>query len=463
MIRLIRDLVPANVLTLLITELLLLSSCYVLASYLVLDVDPSVFLLYDRGLERIAVVAASMIGGLYFLDLYTNIRVRSRVLLVQQFCQAMGITFLVEALLSYLDPEWMLPRWLMMTGSCLCLVVLPAWRVFYSAVVLRALLGVRVLFLGGNKLVEDIAAYLSAHPELGFHVLGCVTDRFPVGADIGGAKVLAPHAGLAAVVASTRPDRIVVGLTERRQRLPVQDLLEYRFSGIQIEEAASAYEKLCYRISLRELRPAQLIFTGELGPRPGNVALQTMYSTLIALTGLVVALPFMLLIAAAVKLTSRGPVLFRQQRVGLRGKVFTLFKFRSMYADAEAETGAVWARKDDPRITPVGRWLRRLRLDELPQLFNVLRGEMSMVGPRPERPEFVKTLAEEIPYYRQRHCVKPGVTGWAQINHKYGDTLEDTITKLEYDLYYIKNLSPALDAYIIFHTAKTMLLLRGAQ
>ena len=171
----------------------------------------------------------------------------------------------------------------------------------------------------------------------------------------------------------------------------------------------------------------------------------------------------MVAVALAVKLFSKGPVFYRQTRVGRGGVPFTLYKFRSMYPDAELKSGAVWATKDDPRVTPVGRWLRKLRLDEMPQLFNVIRGDMSLVGPRPERPEFVQMLQEKIPYYRQRSCVKPGVTGWAQINHKYGDTIEDVTTKLEYDLYYIKNLAPSLDAYILFHTAKTVLLGRGAQ
>jgi lipopolysaccharide/colanic/teichoic acid biosynthesis glycosyltransferase len=171
----------------------------------------------------------------------------------------------------------------------------------------------------------------------------------------------------------------------------------------------------------------------------------------------------MALVAIAVKLSSPGPALYSQRRTGKSDVPFMLYKFRSMYADAEAHSGAVWAKKDDPRITPVGKWLRNLRLDELPQLFNVLKGDMSIVGPRPERPEFVAELERRIPYYRQRHCVKPGITGWAQINHKYGDTIEDTIVKLEYDLYYIKNLAPALDAFIIFHTAKVMLLSRGSQ
>ncbi|PWT99754.1 MAG: hypothetical protein C5B51_26395, partial [Terriglobia bacterium] len=219
----------------------------------------------------------------------------------------------------------------------------------------------------------------------------------------------------------------------------------------------------CGRVCIKEIRPSQLIYSGELGPRPQDVAFQRIINSLVAAIGILVGLPFMALTAVAVRLSSPGPILYRQTRVGLNGEPFTLYKFRSMRADAEAGTGAVWASKDDPRVTPIGKIIRRIRFDELPQLFNVLKGEMAIVGPRPERPEFVKALSDQIPYYRQRHCVRPGITGWAQVNHKYGDTLEDTITKLEYDLYYIKNMSLSLDTYIIFHTLKTMLLTRGAQ
>jgi exopolysaccharide biosynthesis polyprenyl glycosylphosphotransferase len=190
---------------------------------------------------------------------------------------------------------------------------------------------------------------------------------------------------------------------------------------------------------------------------------QTAVNLVMAAIGVVAATPIMLLTALAVRLTSAGPVLYRQVRVGLDGRPFTLYKFRSMRADAEAETGAVWASKDDPRVTPLGRIIRKLRIDEIPQLFNVLKGEMSVVGPRPERPEMVQSLSEKIPYYRHRHCVRPGITGWAQVNYKYGDTLEDVIRKLEYDLYYIKNMSLSLDNYIIFLTIKATLLSRGSQ
>jgi exopolysaccharide biosynthesis polyprenyl glycosylphosphotransferase len=250
---------------------------------------------------------------------------------------------------------------------------------------------------------------------------------------------------------------------ERRNRVPVSDLLELRFAGHIIEEAASAFERVCGRVSIKELRPSQLIYSGELGPSRSTLLLQAFTHTVVAVVVSLVSLPITILTALAVRLSSPGPILYRQVRVGMDGVPFTLYKFRSMRVDAEAETGAVWATRDDPRVTIVGRIIRRLRFDELPQLFNVLKREMSIVGPRPERPEFVKALSEQIPYYPQRLCVRPGITGWAQVNYKYGDSFEDTVTKLEYDLYYIKNMSLSLDGYILFHTIKAMLLTRGAQ
>ncbi len=463
MIRLFRVSVPTSIVVLLLSEIVLLTSCYVLSAYLLLEVDPSVFLFYDGGLVRMLAVVAAIVFGLHFLDLYTEIRTFSNIALTLEIGQAIGFAFLFEALLSYISRDLILPHRMMTPGSAAGLVVLSAWRILYGRVVLRAFRSERVLFVGTNPVVGEISEQLTKRPELGYTNLGYVDDGCEPGQVLNGAKVLGSLAEFRRIATETRPDRVVVGMTERRERMPVQDLLELRFSGVLIEDAGAAYETACGRICTKELRPAQLIFSGEMGPRRGSVVLQSIYSPALALIGTIVALPVMLIAAAAVKMTSKGPVLFRQARVGVDGEVFTLYKFRSMYVDAEARTGAVWAAKNDPRVTPVGRWLRRLRIDELPQLWNVLRGEMSIVGPRPERPEFVKVLAEKIPYYRQRHCVKPGITGWAQINHKYGDSIEDTVIKLEYDLYYIKHLSVALDIYIIFHTLKTMLRLRGAQ
>jgi len=463
MVRVFRVFVPTTIFTLLVSELLLLTFCYVLAAFLALEVDPTVFLLYDGGLPRILPVVLTILFGLHFFDLYSEVGVRSRVAVALEIGQAIGLAFIAEAFLSYANRNWMLPRGLMLYGSALSLACLTLWRTVYIAIAVRMFGHQRVLFLGWSTAIQEIAAHLESHPEVGITNLGYVDGGHPPGEVLCGAPVLGPLDQVRRIAGQIKPDRIVVGVTERRGRLPVQDLLELKFSGIHVEEAATTYEVLRGRVSIKELRLSQLVFSGEWGPRRELVILQSLYSAVIALAATLVTLPVMLLTAVAVKLTSRGPILYRQQRVGLRGRAFVIYKFRSMYADAEARTGAVWAAKDDPRITPVGRWLRKLRLDELPQLLNVLRGEMSIVGPRPERPEFVRILAEQIPFYHQRHCVKPGITGWAQVNYRYGDTVEDAAIKLEYDLYYIKHLSPALDAFVLFHTVKTMLRFRGAQ
>jgi sugar transferase (PEP-CTERM system associated) len=455
--------VPARIFGLLISEILLIIGSFILASYFVLQVDPADYLLYDGGLINILLVLASILIGLYLQDLYSDIRVHSEIVLAQQLCLAIGIAFLIEGLIAYVDKTLRLPARVMAWGSFLSMGTIFGWRTLYSALVLEAGGRERVLFVGGSSVLLEIAKHLLEHPEAGLAVCGYVDDIHPLDTELPGGKILGPVAALREIVKATSPDRIVVGMSERRQRMPLSDLLELRFSGHIIEEAAAAYERVCGRVCIKELRPSQLIYSGELGPRRQMLMYQELFNMVIAAAVGVVTLPLIVLTAIAVRFSSPGPVLYRQVRTGMDGVPFTLYKFRSMYVNAEAETGAVWATRDDPRVTRVGRIIRKLRLDELPQLFNVLRGEMSIVGPRPERPEFVKALSEQIPYYRQRNCVRPGITGWAQINYKYGDTLEDTITKLEYDLFYIKNLSLQLDTYVIFHTVKAMLLTRGAQ
>jgi sugar transferase (PEP-CTERM system associated) len=454
--------VPARILALLVSEILLILGSFILASYFVLA-DPSDYLFYDAGLVSIALVMGAILIGLYLQDLYSDIRVQSKIILLQQLCVVMGMAFLVEGLVSYVNRNMRMSLHVMTYGGCLAVAGIFLWRIFFSRYVLRMGGGEHLLFVGGSTVLVDIARHVQNHPEAGLAVTGYVDDDRPLEEELPGGKTLGPLACLREIVMATRPNRIIVGMFERRNRVPVSDLLELRLSGHRIEEAATAYERICGRVCIKELRPSHLIYSGELGPRRQNLLYQNLGNTIAAGIGVILSSPVMLLTAIAVKLSSPGPVLYRQVRIGMGGVPFTVLKFRSMYVDAEAETGAVWASKDDPRVTRVGRIIRKLRIDELPQLFNVLRGEMSLVGPRPERPEFVKALCEQIPYYRQRHCVRPGITGWAQINYKYGDSLQDTITKLEYDLFYIKNMSFSLDTYIIFHTLKAMLLSRGAR
>jgi sugar transferase (PEP-CTERM system associated) len=468
MIQLFRVFIPASVVGLVLSEFAICFICYVLAAVLVnsvinADFSPIIFFANENGVFRVAVVVLCVIVALYFQNLYADFRVRSLTLLVQQLCVAIGSAFLIQSLFTYMKkPDWGIPKWAMIFGSVMVLLTIPAWRLFYSGVVMKAFSAQRVLFLGTSEVSREIAKYMADHPEIGMRNLGYV-DNEPSPGDFHGGTQLGQIADLPELAKKLKPDLVVVGLAERRQELPVNEMLHMRFSGIHFEEAPVTFETTFGRVLTRQLRPSRLIFSTDLGPRKRSLFWHSMYSLPLAAIGVIVLSPVMLIVAILVKLTSPGPVFFRQSRVGLNDSTFTLYKFRSMRQDAEAETGPVWAQKDDPRVTPLGRWLRKLRLDELPQLLNVLRGEMSLVGPRPERPEFVSKLIEQIPYYSYRHCVKPGITGWAQINHKYGDTLEDAVIKLEYDLYYIKNLALSLDTFIIFHTLKVMLFSEMAQ
>jgi sugar transferase (PEP-CTERM system associated) len=467
-IRLFRVFIPATVVALLFSEIVLVLACYSATSLFTLGADdPAFYLFGEANYWKILLVAVCIILALYFQDLYTDLRIISRILLAQQVSLAVGCALLLTAFLGYINPDLLIARWLMVTGSLAVIVVLPLWRISYWRWVVVPLRTERVLLLGDSSILHEVTSHLQDRPHFGYSILGYLSEnpRSETEATARDSRIpcLGSIEDVRRICEQRKPTRIVVGMAERRKRLPVQDLLEIRFGGVIIEDAADTYEMAMRRVSSRSIQPSQLIFSSKLGPRPHAIAIQNFYSFLIGLSGLLVFSPFMAIAALAVKFSSPGPVFYRQRRVGMNGRTFTLYKLRSMYADAEARTGAVWAKIGDPRITATGYWLRKLRLDELPQLWNVVKGDMAIVGPRPERPEFVDVLTHQIPYYRQRLAVKPGITGWAQINHKYGDTELDAMIKLEYDLYYIKNVAAALDFYIIFHTLKVMLLSRGAQ
>jgi sugar transferase (PEP-CTERM system associated) len=264
------------------------------------------------------------------------------------------------------------------------------------------------------------------------------------------------------MASETSIDRIVIALDERRGELPVDGLLSMRFRGVIIEEVGSVLERLTGKLQLDGLRPSDLLFCEGFRMKPSQQVLLRVASTLVAAIGLILFLPIFPFVVLLVRLSSPGPVFFRQERVGLNGKIFNVYKFRTMVVDAEA-AGAQWAKKNDPRVTRVGQFMRKTRLDEVPQLWNVLRGDMSFVGPRPERPEFVSWLATELPFYEVRNMIRPGLTGWAQIRYGYGATLEESREKLAYDLYYVKHQTLGLDLLIMFETIKTIIRRRGAQ
>jgi lipopolysaccharide/colanic/teichoic acid biosynthesis glycosyltransferase len=439
MLSFLRSLFSTRILSLLVPETVLIFSCYILAAYWYSGADPSVFLFYDNGLLQIALVVAGVLIGLQLNKLYVQVGVRSKILLAQQLCLTLGVTFLLESLLSYLrTPELLLAPSIMVLGSALTLVVLLLWRMFYSAVLWKSFGGTRIIFYGTTAAALEAGRSIAAHPELGLSTAGYIDDEREAGTQVNGAPVLGSSADLARVVSEVHPNRIVIAMAERRQALPFQQLLELQFGGVEIQPVAELYEVACDRVCVDELLPSQLIFSDELGARRGAIALQAIYSNIAALAGLTVLALLMIPISVAIKLSSPGPVMEEQLRWGLNLIPFTLFRFR--------------ARRANGQFTGPGRWLRRLHLDGLPQLVNVIRGEMSLVGPRPHHPEFIPVLMEQMPYYGQRHAVRPGILGWSQLNCDYGTQPRDAYAALEYDLYYIKHMSPALDAYIVLHS-----------
>ena len=461
MIRLFQISVSSSVLALILSEASLVFACYLAATYISLSFSGDIFLLEAGGFLRITLVAVTIVLGLYFSDLYERFRIRSKVALLQQYCLVLGVAFLTQALLSYGRWDVVLPKWAMVYGSVGVLVTVPAWRILFADAMARSVGAQRALFLGESETARELIASFAEKPELGLLAIGYLSETDTDKDTFEGAPHLGTFQDLLQRVQELHPDRVVV--SRRYETIPINQLLELNFKGIQVETASALYEAVFLRVSTRDLDAAELAFNTRLRPGNGALILQSIYSRVVGVIGLLLAWPIMIIVALAVKFSSPGPILYRQMRMGRGGHTFQIYKFRSMFQDAEARTGAVWASKNDPRITVVGYWLRKMRLDELPQLFNVVTGDMSIVGPRPERPEFIKMLEEKIPFYRQRLSVKPGITGWAQVSYKYGDTIEDTIAKLEYDLYYIKNLAMSLDFYIIFHTIKTVLLGRGAQ
>jgi exopolysaccharide biosynthesis polyprenyl glycosylphosphotransferase len=252
-------------------------------------------------------------------------------------------------------------------------------------------------------------------------------------------------------------------MSDRKAKLPVEQLLAVKSRGVLIQDATEVYEAITGKVPLESIRLGWLLFSPSFSDFRFVLIYNRLASVLVSVIGLLLSLPLIPFIALAIKLSSRGPILYRQERVGREGTVFNCYKFRTMRADAEADTGATWAADDDPRITRVGSFLRTSRLDEIPQLWNVLVGEMSVVGPRPERPEFVEWLSREIPHYNVRHIIRPGITGWAQVRYRYGSSIEDAKEKLRYDLFYVKNISPGFDLLILFYTIKIILLGRGAK
>lgn len=421
-------------------------------------------LLQNNGFLKAALAAFVCLAAFYLFDLYDFLVMHDRRELVLRLIQALGLAWIVLAFSFYTFPALMLGRGVSLIALPIALTLMVGWRVSIHWLLGHPDFGERILIVGSGQLAVEVAREVLDRPDAGYRIVGFVgTDADLLGKSLINPRVIGMTEELDAVVKREHIDRIVVAMGERRGQLPTNKLLQLSLAGqVNIEEGASFYERITGRVSLNMVRPSWLIFSGRGRSTKISEVSRNVVHWLVALIGAILSLPIVLVTAVLIKLESKGPVFYKQERVGKNGRVFILTKFRSMRVDAE-EAGPVWASKKDTRTTRVGRVIRKIRVDEIPQFWNILKGEMSFVGPRPERPHFVSQLAEEIPFYEQRHLIAPGLTGWAQIKYPYGASIEDARQKLQYDLFYIKNHGLFLDAIIMFETIKIILFGRGAQ
>jgi sugar transferase (PEP-CTERM system associated) len=416
---------------------------------------------YEQGAVKILLVSAAFMICMYYFDLYDSSILSNRREVLSRLVGVLGTVCVALAALYYLYPPLELGRGIFAIGFILVAVVLLLWREIFSAINSQPQIAERALIFGDDPLAASLLRELESRPELGLRVVAHVLAERRESAG----NPLEPVAcdELSRVAKVHRVNRIIVAMGDRRGKLPVELLLSLKSRGVLIQDGTDVYEAITGKVPIESLRLGWLLFSPGFHLTRYLLIYKRLASMLVSILGLLLSLPLLPFIALAIKLTSPGAVFYRQRRVGRGGTLFYCYKFRTMCADAEADSGPTWVGDDDPRITPVGRLLRLSRLDEIPQLWNVLKGDMSIVGPRPERPEFVEWLTREIPYYHLRHTIRPGITGWAQVRYKYGSSVEDAKEKLRYDLFYIKNMSPGLDFLIFFDTTKTILFGRGAK
>ena len=419
----------------------------------------------ENGMRKALLIALVCQACLYYADLYELRRIGDRKELLVRIVQALGSASFVLAAVYFWFPATIIGRGIFLISAAIIAVAVATWRAVFDWGTRRVGPTERLLLVGTNPASITLAKELyDLRQSLGVEIVGFIDpDPARVGLPVLNPGVIGTIEDIPAIVRARSVDRVVVSLADARGKLPMDKLLEMKLDGVGFDHLASVYEQYTGKIAVENLRPSWLIFSQGFAKtkllRSGKRFVDVIASSL----GLVVMSPVLLLVGILIKATSRGPVLYHQERVGQYGRVFRVHKFRSMNVNAEATTGPVWAELDDPRVTRFGKFLRRSRLDEFPQLWNVLVGEMSLVGPRPERPEFIEQLTAAIPFYSLRHAVRPGVTGWAQVRYAYGACVEDALEKLQYDLFYIKHLTLAFDFTILFATIKTVVAGRGAR
>jgi sugar transferase (PEP-CTERM system associated) len=464
-IRIFSYYVPFRMVILALVEFLLLAAAAYLGGLVRFEADPVALVRnYPLIISQSVLFALVMFLGIFSMGLYQgHMRLSLRSCAIRL---SVGLTMgaVVLAVVYYVLPPLTLGRGMLAASVLLALGLLVASRTVFRNSVGEEAFRRRVIVLGAGRKAAELAALEHSDEGLNFRILGFV----PAPGDepvVESARFMDAQGSLAEFMRRHEADEIVVAMDERRQGLPMRALLECRLKGFSVVDALVFMERETGKVRLDMLHPSWFIFSEGFSRSYVRVSLRRFFDVVAAVIMLVLTAPLMLVAALAIWLESgfRGPVLFEQLRVGLDGHPFLLKKFRSMVPNAEAVTGPTWCGQDDPRITCVGRVLRKFRIDELPQLFNVIMGEMSFVGPRPERPEFVDELGRQIPFYSERHVVKPGITGWAQLRYPYGASAEDAREKLQYDLYYAKNQSLLFDFAILLQTAEVVLWGKGVR
>jgi sugar transferase (PEP-CTERM system associated) len=461
MIRLLHVYHPTRTILLVGYEVILIALSFAVA--IVLRWDPTSYdtLTGPAGLLQLAVTTGTYLLCLYYLDSYDIRMITNRSELIWRLFWVLGFASVILAGIEYLAPSLIVVRDVYVLAITISLAFLLIARIVFSKLVRKP--AERMALIGLSDFAITLARQIQARPDLGIDIVGYLDDgQTPTNVD-SQLACLGSTDELTHVVEKIGVSTLVVAAHDRRGRLPMEELLRLRVGGMKIYEAGTLCEQIVGKLPVKSVLSSSLIFCEGFGLRPKLTLVQRFYSVIFAALGLIALLPVMILVAIAIKLDSEGPILYSQERVGLRGRTFTLYKFRSMRQEAERDTGPTWASERDHRITRVGGFLRVSHLDEIPQLWNILRGEMNLVGPRPERPSFVKALEASSSYYEYRHLVRPGITGWQQVSSGYCSTIEEQLERLTYDLFYIKNISLSLDFFVLFKTGRIIVWGRGAR
>ena len=465
MIKIFRQYVSVRKLIFILGESVLIFLGVTLASRLMVADVISISDLLMLSWPQILLVALVTQFSLYFNDLYDFQTSGNIIGLVTRLIQSIGMTSIILAIIYFLWPKAMIGRWIFFISIIFLLLFVASWRFLYALVIRNRLFAEKAIILGSGELAKDLIEEVKGKRDISYDIRSVLLHEqlknSPIQFD--GVPVRFGFDRIGEVALAEQASHIIVALDQKRGILPYNELLSCKLRGLSIIDGESFYERITGKILVDKISPSWLIFSDGFVKSGATRFTKRFGGLVISSILLITFAPLILLIALAIKLDSSGPVLFTQERVGENEKIFILHKFRSMIANAEDQTGPVWASERDPRITRVGRIIRKLRLDELPQLWNVFKGDISFVGPRPERPFFVEKLKELVPYYKERFTVKPGITGWAQTKYGYGASVQDALEKLKYDLYYIKNMSFVMDLVVMFHTFKTVLLSRGSR